>query len=72
MVGKVEKPIVIGIVGATKCGKSWTANVLAEWLKVPSHCIIRTDDYKNTPVPITLENEETVMSFEEPECISFD
>ena len=67
--GKDKGPIIIGITGATKCGKSWVSSVLADWLKIPAQCIIRTDDFKKGPVEVTVDSGEKVMSHEEPECI---
>ena len=59
-VGEEKGPIIIGITGATKSGKTWVTNVLADWLKIPASCIIRTDDYKKGPVEIVLDNGERV------------
>lgn len=68
----MEKCVVVGLTGATRCGKSWTASLLAELLRVPPEHIIGQDSYWRREVPVKLASGKVVPSQEEPHCTDHD
>lgn len=62
-------PVVIGLTGASRCGKSWVAKDLAEAFSLPHGCIVGQDSYWKRSMRVRLPDGRDVMSDEEPACV---
>merc|ERR1740129_196776 len=66
------KPVVIGITGCTRSGKSRLAKALQQRLAVPGSAVIGQDGFWQRAVQVTTPVGRQVISEEEPECTDSD
>jgi len=62
------RPLVIGLTGSTRSGKSWVARLLCERLDLPSECVVGQDSFWCRAVRVRTPDGEDMVSEEEPDC----
>lgn len=61
-------PLVVGITGSTRSGKSWVAKLLAKRLGMPRGGIVEQDSFWCRAVRVRTPEGEELISEEEPDC----